>query len=248
MENRDETGRRRPPYVPDTHARQPILNVPGAVVATILALAVVHAARVFVLGPAADERVIFDFAFVPGCYGLDCADLYGRAKGAGFWTPLTHALLHGDWTHLALNTVWLLAFGAPVARRLESRRYAAFVVAGALAGAGLFYAMNPDLLAPMVGASGAVSALMGGACRFAFDPNGRLPQGQRTAPRTTVLGSLSNRTVLVFVIIFFATNLLMASSFGIFLGGGAPIAWEAHLGGFMLGFLAFGLFDRRFAV
>ncbi len=236
---------KRPPFGPQEETRQPVFNVPGIVLATIVLLLAVHSLRAFVLGPVADERLIFDTSFVPACYGIDCAELYGRSVGAGLWTPLTHALLHGDWTHLTLNAVWLLAFGAPVARRLGSLRYAAFLTAGALAGAAVFFVRDPNLLAPMIGASGAVSALMGGACRFAFGPLGRDPQEQRFAPRLTVAESMSNRTILVFVVIFFATNLLTASSFGTYLGGGAPIAWEAHLGGFVLGFLAFGLFERR---
>jgi membrane associated rhomboid family serine protease len=222
-------------------SRVPIFNVPGAVLATVLLLAAVHAVRVFVVGDAADERLIVDLAFIPACYELDCASAYGRPEGASLWTPVTHALLHGDWTHLGLNVVWLLAFGTPVARRLGAGGYALFSLAGALAGAGLFFALNPTLPEPVIGASGVVSALMGGACRFAFGPR----RGPPEAPRLTIAEALSDRTILTFVIVFFATNLLTASSFGTFLGGGAAIAWEAHLGGFVFGFLCFAPFDRR---
>lgn len=223
----------------------PAFNIPGIVLATVLLLAAVHAFRVFGLGADADDRLVIDFAFIPGCYEADCSGIDGRGPGADLWSPLTHALLHGDWTHLGLNVVWLLAFGAPIARRLGAAGYVAFSIAGALAGAGCFYLFNPSLLEPVVGASGVVSALMGGACRFAFGSLGRFAGQQEQAPRLTVVQALSDRTILVFVVIFFATNLLTASSFGAFLGGGATIAWEAHLGGFAFGFLCFAPFDRR---
>lgn len=224
----------------------PVFNVPGAIVATIVLLALVHALRVFGLGIAADDRFVLDFAFIPGCYETDCAAAYGRDAGAGVWTPLTHALLHGDWTHLGLNVVWLLAFGTPVARRIGTLRYAVFSVAGALAGAGLFFLVNPMLLEPVLGASGVVSALMGGACRFAFGaPSRAAAAPSRGSVRLTIVEALADRTVLVFILAFFATNLATATSFGAFISGGGAIAWEAHFGGFAFGFLCFGLFDRR---
>ncbi|GGD90502.1 rhomboid family intramembrane serine protease [Aureimonas endophytica] len=223
----------------------PIFNIPGIVLATILLLAAVHALRVFVLGDIADANVVLDFAFIPGCYVTDCVAGFGRSAGAGLWSPLTHALLHGDWMHLGLNTIWLVAFGTPVARRLGALRYTLFSVVGALAGAGLFDLVNPTLLEPVVGASGVVSALMGGACRFAFGSLGRSAVAPAAAPRLSIGQALADRTILIFIIVFFVTNLATASSFGSYLAGGATIAWEAHLGGFIFGFLGFALFDQR---
>jgi len=48
--------------------------------------------------------------------------------------------------------------------------------------------------------------------------------------------------VLIFIAVFFGTNLLIGSGVGGEMGGGA-VAWEAHLGGFAFGFLLFRLFD-----
>ncbi|WP_246191230.1 rhomboid family intramembrane serine protease [Aureimonas leprariae] len=230
---------------PPRPAHPPALNVPGAVLATIVLLGLVHAVRTFVLGPAADDRLVFDLAFIPGCYETDCVGIYGRAAGAGFWTPLTHAFLHGDWAHFGLNAVWLLAFGTPVARRIGARRYVLFSVAGALAGAGLFFLVNPALMEPVIGASGVVSALMGGACRFAFGASRQFGESASEVPLLPIGRALADRTVLVFILVFFATNLATATSFGSFISGGSAIAWEAHLGGFAFGFLCFGPFDRR---
>lgn len=223
----------------------PAFNVPGIVLASILAFAAVHLVRTTVLGSAGDERVLLDFAFIPGCYVADTGFCLFRSPGAGLWTPLTYAFLHGDWMHLATNTVWLLAFGTPVARRIGALRFVIFSAVGAVAGAALFDLLNPTLLLPVIGASGIVSALMGGACRFAFTAPGRLhSRSLASVPLMPIGRALANRTVLFFIIVFFATNLAIGSGVGGFLGGG-EVAWEAHLGGFAFGFLFFQLFDRH---
>ncbi|WP_341482715.1 rhomboid family intramembrane serine protease [Aurantimonas marianensis] len=222
----------------------PAFNVPGIILILIAIFAVIHAIRVFVLGPVAASDVLLDFAFIPGCYG-DVDEICGfRSPGADLWTPISYAFLHGDWTHLGVNAVWLLAFGTPVARRLGTARFVGFSCAGAVVGAAAFSALNPTLVAPVIGASGIVSALMGGACCFAFGGRGRTRFNPARAdlPVVSIADALGNRTVLVFIAVFFATNLLIGSGVGGAFGGGS-IAWEAHLGGFAFGFLAFRLFD-----
>jgi len=231
-----------PEYRPVRPSNPPAFNIPGIVLATIALLAAIHFVRMNLLSEDSDFRVLLDFALIPACYSLPIQECLSRPSGAALWAPFTHAFLHGSWGHLGANTLWLVAFGTPVARRLGSGRFILFSLAGALGGAALFYIMNPDLLQPMIGASGVVSALMGGACRFALGAPGQLTSGAiALAPRMTVAQSLSNRTVLIFTLIFFATNIAIGSvGFG---GDGASVAWEAHLGGFALGFLAFGFFD-----
>lgn len=223
----------------------PAFNVPTVVLLLLLLLVAVHVARLYLIGPIADERFVADAAFIPACYSQPCDLIFGRPLGALIWAPLTHALIHGDWTHLGLNSVWLLAFGSPVARRIGAGRFVAFAIVGALAGAGAFFLVNPTLMEPVIGASGVVSALMGGACRFAFAGLSRRTPTLGWTPRLTLVQALSDRTILFFVAVFFATNILTATSLGGYVSGGAQIAWEAHIGGFLFGFLGFSLFDRR---
>ncbi|MEX6507772.1 rhomboid family intramembrane serine protease [Jiella sp. M17.18] len=222
----------------------PAFNVPGVILALVVAFAAVHALRTLLLGDVANTRVLVDFAFIPGCYGSLDAVCRFRAAGAGIWTPLTYAFLHGSWTHFGVNAIWLLAFGTPVARRFGPPRFLLFSALGAVAGAAVFYFMNPALVAPMIGASGIVSALMGGACRFAFSgPAGGLMPMNPRQPRASVREALTNRTVLIFIIVFFASNLALIGSLGGLVAGGSDVAWQAHLGGFAFGFFGFPLFD-----
>ncbi|KQT53725.1 protease [Aureimonas sp. Leaf454] len=226
------------------NGRPPAFNIPGVVLAVILLLAAVHLGRTQLIGPVMDDRLIADLAFIPACYSQPCEVLFGRPNGALLWSPLSHALLHGDWTHFGLNAIWLLAFGSPVARRIGSVRFLGFVVGGALAGAAAFFLLNPTLMEPVIGASGVVSALMGGACRFAFSGLQRRAATSATSVRLSLGQALSDRTILFFILVFFATNLLTGTALGGYVSGGAQIAWEAHIGGFLFGFLAFALFDR----
>ena len=69
--------------------------------------------------------------------------------------------------HLLINSAWFLAFATPVARRIGPVRFLAFFLLCGVGGALLYLPFNS---APMVGASGAISGLMGAAMRFLFFP------------------------------------------------------------------------------
>lgn len=166
-----------------------------------------------------------------------------------YWTVLTYALLHGSWAHILLNGVWLAAFGTPVARRCGATRFLALGVASALGGAVAHLLSNPVSAMPVIGASAAVSGMMAAAARFVFSPApGRVRpdewQGQPAQPRLSLLGVVKNSRAALFLGVWFATNLLfgiIASPLGI---TDASIAWEAHIGGFLVGLLIFPLVDR----
>ena len=168
------------------------------------------------------------------------------------WTVLTYALLHASWAHVGLNCVWLVAFGSAVARRFSAIRFVLLLLVSALLGALVQYLADITSFALVIGASAAVSGAMGAAVRFVFRPNEepsrifdreRLNEAFRQ-PALSLRETFTTKTALVFIAFWFATDLL----FGIFpsLSGisDAPIAWQAHIGGFLAGLLLFPLFDR----
>jgi membrane associated rhomboid family serine protease len=228
-------------------ASEPIFNVPGVVTATIAVLALVHGVRDFALTPDQDEQVLRLFAFIPLRYGA-AASSAGLPGGvlADAWTFVTYALLHGSWTHLGLNAVWLLAFGTPVARRFGALRFLAFFALTAAAGAAahlLVYAGEP---VPVVGASAAISGFMAAAMRFAFQGRGSLMGRDDAAyrePALPLVKVLRNGRVLTFLIVWFGLNLLFGLGSLSIDGGEQVIAWQAHIGGFVAGLLAFSVFD-----
>src|SRR6185437_1701501 len=90
----------------------------------------------------------------------------------GYWLPLITALfIHGGWAHAGMNAVGALAFGAPAARYLglgpkgAFRFFLLFLVCGVLSTLG-YALLHIHDMAPMAGASGAVSGLLGASTRL----------------------------------------------------------------------------------
>lgn len=217
----------------------PAFNLPGAVLLLGLIMVAIHIVRSQLIGPETDFWVINVFAFVPLFYHVDPSRLMEPLSI--YWSPVTHGFLHGDGTHLLVNMVWLAAFGSAVARRFGNFRFFLFMIFATAAGAAAHYLFHAMGNAPVIGASGAVSACMGAAVRFAFAP-GQPMQLALIRPALPLVQSLKNRSIMTFVIIWFGFNFLFGS--GILpLGVDAQIAWEAHMGGFLFGWLLFALFD-----
>jgi membrane associated rhomboid family serine protease len=258
--------------------REPIFAIPAVIVALLAALIGAYAVYDF-LDPATQDAALGAFAFLPGRLTLAIwperlSELLARTAvdpnalaeatlarhyhvvlaGARPWTLLTYAFMHGSWTHVLLNSVWLVAFGPPVARRFGGPRFLAFFAFTAVAGAlthWMFYQMD---FAPLIGASAVDSALMAAATRFIFEPGAPLgsPHGfslsaseadpLRPAPRLARL--LRQRRPLGFIAIWMATNVIFGAGAQALGASDAPVAWIAHVGGFVAGLLAFPLFDR----
>ncbi len=232
--------------IPTAPSDEPIFNVPRPVLVILAALVLVHLVRQ-VLPAEDDVWFVLAAAFIPGRYGPLGGELPG-GTAAMFTSPFTHMLVHGDWMHLILNSAWLLAFGGAIAERTGTLRFYLFFTLCGLAGAATFYAANIGLMQPMIGASGAICGLMGGTLRFLFPAmNSGGFRRLREAPRSVRLMSLgealTDRRILVTSAILVVLNVLTIIGFGA-AQNGAGIAWEAHLGGYLLGLITYGIFDN----
>ncbi len=166
----------------------------------------------------------------------------GLANSQDWWAALrdgsvlrlfTALFLHADWLHLLGNLVFLLIFGLPAERMLGPwRLLLLFLLGGAIANLAALYVMgSPDRI--IIGASGAVSALMG--AYLALFPGARLgvvlPLGLFLefvrAPAFLLIGVWAALQV-VFAYI--------GPSFGM-------VAWSAHVAGFLFG-IVYGLYVR----
>ncbi len=83
------------------------------------------------------------------------------AEGINFLTPLTSMFLHGSWAHIIGNALFLHVFGNNVEDSMGRLRYLVFYLVCGLAAAAAQVAIDPAAAAPMVGASGAISGVMG---------------------------------------------------------------------------------------
>jgi len=140
-------------------------------------------------------------------------------SAAGLPTLVTHAFLHADFMHLALNLGFLLAFGSFVERQIGLIPYLLLFALTAAAGALSEFIFRGDAPLALIGASGAVYGMTGAALRFMFTSD---QARQRSF-------------ALRFVLVIMGLNLLFGlSGLGDFLAG-AQIGWKAHTGGFVAG-------------
>ncbi len=130
---------------------------------------------------------------------------------------LTYAFLHGGLMHLAFNGVILLSLGKAVAARIGAARTLVLLALAAVAGGAAFGALSSGM-APMVGASGAVFGLIG--LWQCWDYTLRRWSGLPVRPVLGAIAGLAVANVVLFV----------------FLSGG--LAWEAHLGGWVAGWVS----------
>jgi membrane associated rhomboid family serine protease len=219
-------------------------------IALLALLAIIHVVRVS-LPLELGDWIIWTFGFVPARYDLPLADpQFPGGAGAAIWTFLTYSLLHADLNHIVFNGLWMLPFGSAVARRFGAARFFAFMAVTAIVGAAAHLATHQHEIAPMIGASAAVSGAMAASIRFAFSHGSFLAFGRRgdaesatRVPALSLLQALRNPRVLAFLAVWFGINIV----FGIgSIAIGAPaqsIAWQAHIGGFFAGLLLFSMFD-----
>ncbi|MEW7006841.1 rhomboid family intramembrane serine protease [Lentilitoribacter sp. EG35] len=219
----------------------PIFNLPGIILFSLVVLLAIHVVRETFLSEQLDLELLVNTAFIPQRYVLSITEM-----GVPYVTSaFTYSLLHGGYSHLIVNGLWLAAFGSIVARRWGTIRFCVFWVLSAIASAAFFAALNWGEVTLVIGASGVVSALMGAATRFAFPLSGRFIRDKaHFLPRQSFLEIFQNKTVLIYLAVWFGISLIPA--FGANLTGSVnSVAWEAHIGGFLFGFLLFDIFDNK---
>ena len=234
-----------------TQRSEPIFNVPAAVIAVIVVCVLVHIARTYLLTSDEDIDFLLTFAFIPARYD-SAITIDGALPGgwaADVWTFFTYAFIHGDITHLVVNTVWLLPFGAAVARRFGSVRFLAFFAVTAAAGAAVHLVTHFGAVTPVIGASAAISGFMAASLRFAFQRGGPLgvfraaDEAAYRVPAAPLLVALRDFRIIAFLVVWFATNILFGVGSVVIPGMDQAVAWEAHIGGFLAGLILFALFD-----
>jgi membrane associated rhomboid family serine protease len=214
-------------------ARQPFLRAPVIVLLLAGALLAIEGLVQFAYRYD-QERLFYEFGFVPARYShaflaahlMNGGDLFDRALPF-----VSYMFIHGDWTHVAVNTIWLLPFGSVVARRYGALVFLLFFLLCGLAGAVFHLALNWGSTSPVIGASAAVSGLMGAAFRM-------IPEGPY-AP----LHPLFSRVVIVWSVMWIVLNVFVGLT-GFGSGPGVhTVAWEAHVGGYFAGLLLAGPLD-----
>jgi len=156
-------------------------------------------------------------------------------------TILTAMFMHGSWSHILGNMVFLWAFGPEIEDAMNPLRYLAFYLAGGLFAMLAQVAVSPSSTVPNLGASGAIAAVMG-----AF-----LVTYPRDEIRALLIIFVFVRVTLIpaglLIGFWFLTQLFNVGSVAAVQTGG--VAYVAHVGGFVFGAATARLFEdpRRLA-
>jgi len=229
--------------------RERIFNIPGAVLALVALLVAIHLVMDYALTDRQQSEVLSLFAFSPARYAEVVPRWLPAWWGPQLWTLVSYALFHANFSHLIFNLVWLLAFGPPIARRFGPFRFLVFCAATAAAGAAAHLVTHLGELAPMIGASAAVSGTMAAAMRFVFQrggPLGLLGRDDEDAyrvPAAPLSAMLRDPRILAFLAVWFGVNFIFGMGAVTMPGTEGTVAWQAHIGGFLAGLLGFALFD-----
>ena len=156
-------------------------------------------------------------------------------------TALTSMFLHGSWAHLLGNMLFLWIFGNNVEDALGRVRFLLFYLLGGLAATAaqtfvtLSYATDADAAIPNVGASGAISAVLGGYLVL-------LPTAKVL---TLIIFILREIPAAFFLLVWFGFQLLDGSAAIAHPEQGGGVAFFAHVGGFVFGVATVKLLQRR---
>jgi membrane associated rhomboid family serine protease len=183
------------------------------------------------------DRSVTELAYQP-CEVVNTCPTVGQD-----WplTSITSMFMHGSWAHLLGNMLFLWIFGNNVEDALGKVRYLVFYVAGGLAATAvqtfvtLAFASDADAMIPNVGASGAISAVLGAYLLL-------LP---RAKVLTIIFFVLREVPAVLFLLVWFGFQLLDGSTSIAHPEAGGGVAFFAHIGGFVFGFVAVKLFQQR---
>lgn len=149
-------------------------------------------------------------------------------------TPLTALFLHSDWLHVTGNMLYLWIFGHYAENAMGHGRFVAFYL---LAGIGAVLAQalaDPALGVPMIGASGAISGVLG--AYLLLYPRGQIMIVIPLGPKLQVFSLPALGILGVWLLLQVASTLLPAAE--------GDVAFLAHLGGFACGMLLVPFFLR----
>ena len=189
------------------------------------------------LGQAGGERFIFTLGLVPSRID-QLFTTHAVTLGGALMPLVTSMFLHGGWMHVIGNMWFLWVFGDNIEDRMGHSIYFLFYVACGLAAGLIHTAFNWGSSVPTVGASGAISGVMG--AYFVLFPRSKIV------------------TLVPLLVVFFTVQIPAMFFVGYwivlqFVGGLGAMsrhahggtAWWAHIGGFAVGFVLAKLLQPR---
>jgi membrane associated rhomboid family serine protease len=187
---------------------------------------------VFVLELMGGEPFVLKWAAIPA----------NIVAGHHWITILTAMFMHGSWSHIIGNMVFLWAFGPEIEDAMNPLRYAVFYLLGGLAAMVAQVIATPASTVPNIGASGAIAAVMGAF--LVTYPHDQI----RALLWIFIFVRVTFVPAALLIGVWFLLQLLNAGAVATVQTGG--VAYLAHVGGFIFGVVTARLFEdsRRIAV
>ncbi|MCC6714564.1 MAG: rhomboid family intramembrane serine protease [Gammaproteobacteria bacterium] len=218
------------------HDDNPTRIAPVVTMVTIAACALVFLWQMS-LGGEGGQRAVYSLGVIPAVL-FDRAELPAElALVPAEATVFTSMFLHGGIMHLVGNMLYLWIFGNNVEDAMGHVRFAIFyLLCGVAAAVGQAW-MHPDSQVPMIGASGAISGVLG--AYLLLYPHARV----LTVVPLGLYAPIVRLPALLVLGFWFVMQLFASAAAG---GGGkGGVAWFAHIGGFIAGMVLIPFFKHR---
>ncbi len=173
------------------------------------------------LSPGQQAGFFNDFGSIP----------YEISHGEDLFTVLTSMFIHGDWKHLLGNMLFMWVFADNIEATIGNGRFLLFYFLGGIAAVMGHIFFNMNSMAPMIGASGAISAVMG--AYLVMYPSSRI---------RVLLLIFPFRVSAWLFLGFWIWQQWMYGTASLTEGNAGGVAWWAHIAGFAMGLLSGFLF------
>lgn len=192
----------------------------------VTVLLIVVNALVFLMELAGGDPFVATWAAVPAQI----------TSGHAWITLVTSMFMHGSWSHIIGNMIFLWAFGPEIEDAMGRGRYLVFYLLGGLVAMASQILASPASTVPSLGASGAIAAVMGAF--LVTYPRDRI----RSLLFLFIFVRVTYIPAGLLVGFWFLTQLVHAGSIGDVQRGG--VAYMAHVGGFIFGAVTARLFEN----
>jgi membrane associated rhomboid family serine protease len=189
------------------------------------------------LGPASADHLIGHYGMTPAKIAA-IGSLPLKTIGRVLLSLVTSLFLHGGVLHLAGNMLYLFIFGPAVEMRFGHERYLYFYLGAGIAANLAMVIINPAARVPVIGASGAIAAVLG--AYFVLYPRARI----LTILPFFFIIEFVEVPALLYLLLWFGWQLysgLQSRAFASMAGG---VAWWAHIGGFLFGLVCAPILAR----
>jgi membrane associated rhomboid family serine protease len=208
---------------------------------TIIALNVLAFLFELTLDPESLDLFVQEFSVVPGRYlsgGFYPASLL---TDTGLVLPVFTAMfLHGGWSHIGGNMLYLWIFGDNVEDRMGHGRFLVFYLLCGVLATGAHILTNAGSTVPSLGASGAIAGVLGGY--LLLYPRARVVT---LIPIFIFFQTVQIPALFLLGFWFLQQFLYGTMSLGVHSAQTGGVAWWAHIGGFLAGMALVHIFKRR---